>query len=73
MPSPFKSNIFLKVGSNKIATEILLVPMWHPLVTYLSIGLVLIEPCDGEIHTLEYPILLPVGDKWSLLHHVQVI
>jgi hypothetical protein len=38
MPSPIKNNVVLKVEGEEIVVESLLIPMWHILVVYLSIG-----------------------------------
>jgi hypothetical protein len=41
MPSPFKSNIVLKLEGEEIVVESLMVPMWHILATYISTGSIL--------------------------------
>jgi hypothetical protein len=36
MPSPFESNVVLKADGEEIVVELILVPMWHILVVYIS-------------------------------------
>jgi len=68
MPSPFKKIIFLKDGGEEIDVELILVPTWHLLATYISIGSTLIIPYIDTIDAFRYPILLLARSKWSLLH-----
>jgi hypothetical protein len=72
MPSLFKNSVVLKAKNEEIVAKLLLIPMWHLQATYFSIGLILVKPCADAINALWYPILLPTGAKWSLLHQVLV-
>ena len=66
---PFKSSIVLAVEGEKIDTELLLVPMWHLSVAYISIGsLVLLIPCSSAIDALQHPTLPPIRAKWIPFH-----
>ena len=69
---PLKSSVVLKFEGKDIVLELLLIPMWHLFVAYLSTGLALIESCVGATDALCYPILLMDGAKWNLLHQVLV-
>jgi len=70
MPSPFKSNIVLKVGGVEITIKSLLDPKWQFLGANLSIGSGLLGECAGIVNTLWWPILLLAVAKRTFLHQV---